>query len=33
VGILLSLDRLLWTDTLLAKRRPAAYGGTVGLDP
>jgi len=30
VGTLLSLHRSLWTDNLLAKRRSAAFGGTVG---
>ena len=30
MGTLLSLYRPLWTDNLLAKRRRAAYGGTVG---
>jgi len=30
VGTLLSLDRPLWTDNLLAKLRRVAYGGTVG---
>ena len=30
MGTLLSTYRPLWTDNLLAKRRRAAYGGTVG---
>ena len=32
MGTLLSLYRPLWTDNLLAKRRRAAYGGTVGQE-
>jgi hypothetical protein len=31
-GYFFSLHRPLWTDNLLAKRRRAAYGGTVGQE-